>query len=127
MEDEQNITRQEVEEYIQKVNDGRVSPGLERKGFYEGKFGEIINVQGTGKELIDINTQQVGIELMWYRPICLAQTSFKMYTIILKGRLRELIKSKLWGEQTTFRPGRHTIDNVFVLTIINIVEKLIKE
>lgn len=67
-----------------------------------------------------------GLQTQWenYRPICLAQTSYKTYTKILEKRLRNQIELDLEKEQAAFRPNRQTNDNIY--TIRSIIERKIE-
>lgn len=60
-----------------------------------------------------------------YRAICLAQTSYKLYTRILEKRLRVYVEQRLEEEQAAFRPERQTNDNIYIIR--NLIERKIEE
>lgn len=55
-----------------------------------------------------------------YRGVTLTQTAYKVYTMVLEGRLREEMERKdiLPPSQAGFRKGRSTIDNIYVLNYL---------
>lgn len=56
-----------------------------------------------------------------YRAICLASSSFKIYTKIIEKRVRQIAGNEIEDEQAAFMPGRQTNDNICIIR--NIIER----
>lgn len=140
--EQQGITRAEVEEAIQGIKLRRASgedgiaPEMikwlgERgrewvwKTINEAWKERKIPAQWENNVIIPIYKKGEQTECENYRAICLAQTTYKLYTRILERRLRESVERKLGEEQAAFRPGRQTSDNIFILR--NIIERKMGE
>jgi sorting nexin-29 len=50
-----------------------------------------------------------------YRPVTLLNTAYRIFAILLKKRLIEIIENKLEDNQMVFRPNRSPIDNIFIV------------
>ena len=50
-----------------------------------------------------------------FRPICLLNVSFKIFTKVGTNRLTWIAHSVVQSSQTAFMPGRHTLEGVVVL------------
>ena len=56
-----------------------------------------------------------------YGPMTLLNVAYKIFTIILKERLVDIIETELGDYQSGFRPNRSTADNIFMIR--QIIEK----
>jgi hypothetical protein len=50
-----------------------------------------------------------------YRPICLLNVSFKIFTKVTTNRISEVAQKIIRPTQTAFIPGRHILEGVVVL------------
>jgi hypothetical protein len=50
-----------------------------------------------------------------YRPICLLNVSFKIFTKVATNRISQVAQKIISPSQTAFIPGRNTMDGVIVL------------
>jgi hypothetical protein len=50
-----------------------------------------------------------------YRPICLLNVSFKIFTKVAKNRISQVAQKIISSSQTTFLPGRNIMERVIVL------------
>ena len=50
-----------------------------------------------------------------YRPICLLNMSFKIFTKVLNNRILKVADKMIGPSQTTFIPGRYIIEGVVML------------
>jgi hypothetical protein len=55
------------------------------------------------------------VTIQQYRPICLLSVSFKKFTKVAMNRVTEVAKKVISPTQTTFLPGRNTMEDVIVL------------
>lgn len=136
------ITREEVEEVIQNIKIGKASgeDGIAPE-FIKclGESGidwiwKIIKEVWEKKQIprewennliIPIHKKGEQTQCENYRAICLAQTSYKLYTKILEKRLRQCLEQSLEEEQAAFRPERQTNDNIFIVR--NLIERTIEK
>lgn len=139
---EQTIKREEVEDAIQKIKIGKasgeddLSPEMLK---WMGQSGtewfwkicrQVWEEQKLPKDwennlIVPIYKKGLQSQCENYRPICLAQTSFKIYTRILEKRLRNHIEPILEEEQAAFRQNRQTGDNIYIIR--SIIERKIEE
>jgi hypothetical protein len=50
-----------------------------------------------------------------YRPICLLNVSFKIFTNVLTNRINMVAEKVIGSSQTAFLPGRNIMEGVVVL------------
>jgi hypothetical protein len=50
-----------------------------------------------------------------YRPICLLNVSFKVFTKVLNNRILKVIDKLIGSSQTAFIPGRYIMEGVVIL------------
>jgi hypothetical protein len=55
------------------------------------------------------------IQIQQYRPICLLNVSFKIFTKIGTNRVTDIAESVVQPTQTAFMPGRHILEGVVIL------------
>ena len=55
------------------------------------------------------------IQIQQYRPICLLNVSFKIFTKVATNRVTEVASKVIRPSQTAFMPGRHILEGVVVL------------
>ena len=55
------------------------------------------------------------IKIEQYRPICLLNVSFKIFTKVLNNRLLHVAQKIVRPSQSAFLPGRHIMDGVLIL------------
>ena len=55
------------------------------------------------------------IRIQQYRPICLLNMSFKIFTKVLNNRILKVADKLIGLTQTTFIPGRYIIEGVVIL------------
>jgi hypothetical protein len=55
------------------------------------------------------------IQIQQYRPICLLNVSFKIFTKVGTNRVTKVALSVIKPTQTAFMPGRHILEGVLVL------------
>jgi hypothetical protein len=55
------------------------------------------------------------IQIQQYRPICLLNVSFKIFTKVATNRIAEVAQKVIRPTQTAFIPGRHILEGVVVL------------
>ena len=54
-------------------------------------------------------------QIQQYRPICLLNVSFKIFTKVATNRVSEVASKVIRPSQTAFMPGRHILEGVVVL------------
>ena len=55
------------------------------------------------------------IKLQQYRPICLLNVSFKIFTKVDTNRINKFAETFVRHSQTTFMPGRNIMEGVVIL------------
>jgi hypothetical protein len=55
------------------------------------------------------------VKIQQYRPICLLNVSFKIFTKVLTNRLTSVAHKVIQSTQTTFLPGRNIMEGVVIL------------
>jgi hypothetical protein len=55
------------------------------------------------------------MEIQQYRPICLLNVSFKIFTKVVTNRITDLSQKVIRPTQTAFMPGRHILEGVVIL------------
>jgi hypothetical protein len=55
------------------------------------------------------------IQIQQYRPICLLNVSFKIFTKVGTNRIIQIAETVIRPTQTTFMPGRHILEGVVIL------------
>jgi hypothetical protein len=55
------------------------------------------------------------LKIQQYRPICLLNVSFKIFTKVLTNRLTSIAHRVIQSTQMTFLPGRNIMEGVIVL------------
>jgi hypothetical protein len=55
------------------------------------------------------------IQIHQYRPICLLNVSFKIFTKVGTNRVTTIAESVVQSTQTAFMPGRHILEGVIIL------------
>jgi len=55
------------------------------------------------------------IRIQQYRPICLLNVSFKIFTKVLNNRILKVADKLIGPSQTTFIPGRYIMEGVVIL------------
>ena len=55
------------------------------------------------------------VQIQQYRPICLLNVSFKIFTKVATNRITEIAHKVIRPTQTAFMPGRHILEGVVVL------------
>jgi hypothetical protein len=55
------------------------------------------------------------IQIHQYRPVCLLNVSFKVFTNVGTNRVTTIAESVVQPTQTAFMPGRHILEGVFIL------------
>ena len=55
------------------------------------------------------------VQIQQYRPICLLNVSFKIFTKVATNRITELAHKVIRPTQTAFMPGRHILEGGVVL------------
>jgi hypothetical protein len=65
------------------------------------------------------------MKIQQYRPICLLNVSFKIFTKVLTNRLTLVAHRVIQPTQTTFLPGRNIMEGIIVLhdTILGLHRK----
>jgi len=135
--EEMDITREEVERVIGKLKEGKAVRGDEtpREVWKYGgerlrKFvWDICNGIWRGKEWIEdwseglivpIRKKGTGESPRDYRGVSLAPALYKVYTMILGERLEEEVERKgiIPQNQTGFRKGMGTVDNIYALNYL---------
>ena len=54
-------------------------------------------------------------QIQQYRPICLLNVSFKIFTKVGTNQISEVAQTIIRPTQTTFMPGRHILEGVVIL------------
>ena len=65
--------------------------------------------------IILLPKKEDAIQIQQYRPICLLNVSFKVFTIVGTNRVTEVAHKVVRPTQTAFMPGRHILEGVHVL------------
>jgi hypothetical protein len=65
--------------------------------------------------IILLPKKEDAIQIQQYRPICLLNVSFKIFTKVGTNRVTKVAHSVVKPTQTTFMPGRHILEGVLVL------------
>jgi hypothetical protein len=65
--------------------------------------------------IILLPKKENSIQIQQYRPICLLNVSFKIFTKVGTNRISEVAHTVLRPTQTAFMPGRHILEGVVVL------------
>ena len=55
------------------------------------------------------------VQIQQYRPICLLNVSFKIFTKVAVNRLTQVADKVIRPTQSTFMPGRYILDGVVIL------------
>jgi len=55
------------------------------------------------------------VQIQQYRPICLLNVSFKIFTKVAVNRLTQVVDNVICPTQSAFMPGRHILEGVVVL------------
>jgi len=135
--EEKDITREEVKRALGKLKEGKTVGGDEIPGEVWKHGGErlrefiwdICNRVWRGEEWIEdwseglivpIKKKGTGERAGDYRGVSLAPTLYKMYAMILGERLEEEVERKgiIPQNQTGFRKGMGTVDNIYVLNYL---------
>jgi hypothetical protein len=71
------------------------------------------------KNLLDVYMampkKENAIQIQQYRPICLLNVSFKIFTKVANNRILKVAHKVVRPSQTAFMPGRHILEGVVVL------------
>ena len=59
--------------------------------------------------------KEEAVRIKQFRPICLLNVSFKIFTKVGTNRLTQIAHSVVQPSQTVFMPGRHILEGVAVL------------
>ena len=62
-----------------------------------------------------IPKKEEAVQIQQYRPICLLNVSFKIFTKVATNRVTGIAHNVIRPTQTTFMPGRHILEGVVVL------------
>ena len=62
-----------------------------------------------------IPKKQDAVQIQQYRPICLLNVSFKIFTKVGTNRITQIAHKVIRPTQTAFMPGRHILEGVVVL------------
>jgi hypothetical protein len=65
--------------------------------------------------IILLPKKENAIQIQQYRPICLLNVSFKIFTKVGTNRISEVVHTVVRPTQTAFMPGRHILEGVVVL------------
>jgi hypothetical protein len=65
--------------------------------------------------IILLPKKEDAIQIQQYRPICLLNVSFKIFTKVGTNRVTKVAHSVVRPMQTAFMPGRHILEGVLVL------------
>ena len=131
----QDITIGEVKMAIKKMKNGKAAGDDNLPADIMKKLGEeemiwltkLINLAWTKKEVPEdwgravicpIHKKGDKADCNNYRGISLLSHTSKIYERVLEGRLRDIVEARLGEWQHGFRPGRGTLDLIFVLKIL---------
>jgi hypothetical protein len=81
------------------------------KCFYTGELPLFLNF-GT---IILLLKKENAIQIQQYRPICLLNVSFKIFTKVATNRISIIADKVIRPTQTAFMPGRHILEGVVIL------------
>jgi hypothetical protein len=62
--------------------------------------------------IILLPKKENAIQIQHYRPICLLNVSFKIFTKVGTNRIVQIVESVIRPTQTAFMPGRHILEGV---------------
>ena len=62
-----------------------------------------------------IPKKENAVQIQQYRPICLLNVSFKIFTKVGTNRITEIAQKIIRPKQSAFMPGRHILEGVVVL------------
>ncbi|XP_071577718.1 uncharacterized protein [Temnothorax nylanderi] len=114
-EEEEEIRREEVWEVVGKLREGKAmgSDGIPNEVW---KFGGEVVKEG----MVVGGKKGKGEKVGNYRGVTLTQTAYKVYAAVLAERLRKEVEEKglLPPNQTGFRKGVGTTDNIYVLNYL---------
>jgi hypothetical protein len=65
--------------------------------------------------IILLPKSEEALKIQQYRPICLLNVSFKIFTKVLTNRLTSVAHKVIQLTQTTFLPGRNIMEGVIIL------------
>jgi hypothetical protein len=65
--------------------------------------------------IILLPKKENAIQIQQYRPICLLNVSFKIFTKVGTNRILKVVDTMVRPTQTAFMPGRHILEGVVVL------------
>jgi hypothetical protein len=65
--------------------------------------------------IILVPKRQEATTIQQYRPICLLNVSFKLFTKVATNRITEIAKKVISPTQTAFLPGRNIMEGVIIL------------
>jgi hypothetical protein len=65
--------------------------------------------------IILLPKKENAIQIQQYRPICLLNVSFKIFTKVGTNRVTDIAESVVQPTQTAFMPGRHILEGVVIL------------
>ena len=129
------IGEQEIEKALKKIKKGKAEGHDQIIGEFLRELGprgktklkEEFNSVMQGKREVPEDWKQARIRLVWkkgdkrsvanYRPIAIISVVYKLFSIILQGRLSEILEdAKFFGDlQAGFRHDRRAEDNLFIL------------
>src|SRR5664279_1967927 len=65
--------------------------------------------------IILLPKKENAVQIQQYRPICLLNVSFKIFTKVATNRISSIADKVVRPTQTAFMPGRHILEGVVVL------------
>jgi hypothetical protein len=65
--------------------------------------------------IILLPKKENAIQIQQYRPICLLNVSFKIFTKVGTNQIVQIVESIIRPTQTAFMPGRHILEGVVIL------------
>jgi hypothetical protein len=65
--------------------------------------------------IILLPKRENAVQIQQYRPICLLNVSFKIFTKVCTNRIAKIAETIISPTQTAFMPGRHVLEGVVIL------------